>query len=87
MLFDFRERERNIDVREKHWSVASCKHPNQDQTRNLGMGPDQESNLWLFRLRVDPATNWAALARAGHKFFKLCPTHTFSQSMVIFTLS
>ena len=36
MAIDFRERgrerERNkrIDVREKHWSVASCTHPDQE---------------------------------------------------------
>ena len=29
-----KERERNADVREKHWSVASCTHHNQDQVEN-----------------------------------------------------
>ena len=38
------ERERNIDVREKHQPVASHMHPNQDWTPNPGMCPDWESN-------------------------------------------
>ena len=50
MLIDFREggrekeRERNMNVREKQ-SVASCTHPDQGLNCNLGMCPDQESNL------------------------------------------
>ena len=31
MLIDFREKERNIDVKEKHLSVASCTCPNWGQ--------------------------------------------------------
>ena len=51
MLIDFREKgrdgekERNIDVREKLLSVASCTHPDWDQTRNLSMFSGQESDL------------------------------------------
>ena len=50
MLIDFREggrekeRERNMNVREKQ-SVASCTRPDQGLNCNLGMCPDQESNL------------------------------------------
>ena len=39
------ERERNIDVREKHQLVASCTHPTGNLTHNPGMCPNQESNL------------------------------------------
>ena len=46
MILESREgRERNIDVREKHQSVASHTALMEDQTRNLGMCPDWESNL------------------------------------------
>ena len=48
-----KERERNIDVREKHWLVAFCKHPDQGQTHNLGTCPDWESNLRPFGLQGD----------------------------------
>ena len=53
LFIDSREkdRERNIDVREEHWPVASCTLPNWDQTQNPGMGPDWESNLWPVGLR------------------------------------
>ena len=34
------ERERNIDVWEKHWLVDSCKHLNQRLACNPGMSPD-----------------------------------------------
>ena len=50
ILFVFRERgregekERYIDIREKHRSVASCTHPTGDQICNPGVCPDQESN-------------------------------------------
>ena len=43
-----KERERNIDVQEKHPSGASCRPPTGDLACNSGMGPDQESNLWPF---------------------------------------
>ena len=48
-LFIFRgrgregERKRNIDIRKKHESVASCVFP-RNQAHNLDMCPDQESN-------------------------------------------
>ena len=45
-----REREKNIDVREKHQLVASCTCPNCDQTCNVGKCPDQELNLRHFGL-------------------------------------
>lgn len=42
-----REKHRNIDVRDKHGSAASCTH----QTRNIGMCLDQESNQQIFGMR------------------------------------
>ena len=45
-----RERERET---EKHWSVSSCMHPNQDWTSNPAMCPDQELSLWPFGLPDD----------------------------------
>ena len=44
--------ERNTNMWEKHWSVASCKHP-EDQTCNPGKCPDGELNLRTFTLRED----------------------------------
>ena len=41
-----KDRERNIDVRELHRSVASCTSPTGDLAGNPGMCPDWESN-WL----------------------------------------
>ena len=59
MLIDLREtgragekeKERNIESREKHWSVASCTCPDQDRARHLGMCPDQALNLSLSGLQ------------------------------------
>ena len=74
MLIDFLERgegrERNIDVKEKHQSVASCMHPDWDQTRNLDMCPDRESKPQPFGLGNDAPTNWATPARAAVSFFR-----------------
>ena len=39
-----KERERNIDVREKHPLVASHMPPTADLARNPGSCPDRESN-------------------------------------------
>ena len=50
MFIDFRgageegERERSIDVREKHRLVSSHMHPTRGRTHKLTMCPDQESN-------------------------------------------
>ena len=60
-LFVFREREgrekdmeRNISVREKHGSVASCMRPaTGDQTCSPHMCPDQELNWRPFTLQDD----------------------------------
>ena len=41
-----REKARNINMREEHWLVAFQMYPDWDQTHNLGMCPDWESNLW-----------------------------------------
>ena len=51
-----RERERNIDVWEKHQRVASCMHPSRGPAGNPGMCADLESNLWHFDCRTTP--NW-----------------------------
>ena len=59
IFFWERERERNIDVREKHWSVASCMRPNQGSNRNLDMCPDRESNPQTFGVQGDAPINWA----------------------------
>ena len=51
MLIDLREgegRKRNIDVREKHQSVASHTYPGQGLNRNPGVRPDQELSLRPF---------------------------------------
>ena len=70
MPTDFRERgregerERNIDVREKHWSIASLKCPDQEQNPQPKYMPDWESNLWHLDAQDDSPTNQATLARA-----------------------
>ena len=48
-----KERERNFNVREKHWSIASHTHPNQGPTHNPDMYPEWESNWWHFALWDD----------------------------------
>ena len=48
MFLDF-ERERNIDMREKYWSVASCMHPN----RGLNLQP-----RYVPWPGIEPATFW-----------------------------
>ena len=45
-----KERDRNIDMWEKHWLVASCIPPNGDWTHNAGMFPSWESNWQPFTL-------------------------------------
>ena len=65
------EREKNMYVRETHQAVASSHmRPDQAQTHNLSMCPDQESNPWPFGLWDDAPTNWATLARAIFLFLK-----------------
>ena len=46
-----KERERNINVREKHQSVASCTLPTEHLAQNPGICPDQASNQQPFRLQ------------------------------------
>ena len=48
-----KEKERNIDVKEKHSSVASHTHPDRDQAQNPGMCPDWELNQRPFGLCDD----------------------------------
>ena len=77
MPTDFRERGWGGEREgEKHWCeretlIGTC--PRGDQTRNLVMCPDQESDSWALSLRGDAPTTWATLARvrsssshAGH---------------------
>ena len=70
-----RGRKREKHVCEKHWSVASHAFPNRgNQTGNLGMCPDQESDPQPFGAWDDGPTNWATLARAVCGFKKLINT-------------
>ena len=51
--------ERNVDVREKHWKVASRKHPSQDRTCNLDGCPawpgNHTHNLLVHGTTLQPA--------------------------------
>ena len=53
-----RERERNIDVKEKHQSIASHMCPTRSWTCNLGICPEWGSNATPFCLQEDVPTNW-----------------------------
>ena len=57
MFIDLRER--NIDMREKYWSVASRARPDQRSNPNVGMYPDRESNLQPFGVMDDAPIKWA----------------------------
>ena len=63
MLIDYlergegRERERNIDAREKHPSVASCTSPDWGRIHNIGICPDHELNPQPFRAQDNTPTN------------------------------
>ena len=48
-----KERERHINVWEKHWSVASCTLPTGNLAHNPAMCPHQELNQWPFGLWND----------------------------------
>ena len=51
------EKKREIMVvREKHWLFVSHMHPDWDWTRNLGMCPDQKSDLQPFGVLDDAST-------------------------------
>ena len=52
MITDLRERERER-------VVASCTCPDWGQNHNLGMCPDEESNLQPLGVQVDAPTNCA----------------------------
>ena len=62
-----RERERGIDVREKHQLSFICT-PTGDHIHNLGMCPDGELNLLPFSVQEDAATNRAIPAGAQPEF-------------------
>ena len=57
-----KERERNIDVREKHQSVASCRHPNQGL--NLQPRHVPKTELAALQFEVWRPINWTTLLRA-----------------------
>ena len=48
-----KDRERNINVREKHRSVSSLMRPTQGLNPQLGMFPDRESNWVTSTLQND----------------------------------
>ena len=48
-----KEKERNIPMQEKQWSVASHMLSTGDLAHNPGMCPDQELNQWPFTLQDD----------------------------------
>ena len=48
-----KEKERNINVREKHQSVATCTPPTWDMACNTVLCPNWESNQWPFGLWKD----------------------------------
>ena len=65
-------RERNIDVAEKHPSVASHMHPTKDVALNPGMCPDWESNqqpfsLWDGAQPTEP--HWSGLLYCFHPHY------------------
>ena len=49
-----KQRERNINMREKHGLFASCMCPDWDLTHNPGMCPDQESTSDFFSMEHCP---------------------------------
>ena len=66
------EMERNIDVRETHWLVASCVTPTGDLARNPGLCPDWESNRQpFFWFTSWHWILWATPARALSYFLKI----------------
>ena len=67
-----RERERkNINVREKHWSLASCMCLARDWTHNPGMCPDWASNSQHLGVQDDAPTNWATWPGQFMQFFSI----------------
>ena len=52
-----RRRDRNIDVRGKHWPTAPIGTPTRDRTHKPGMCPDRESNPQFFGVGDDTPTN------------------------------
>ena len=59
-----RGRERNINMKEKHWLVASHTDPDQRGNCNLSMCLYQESNPRPFGFWDDTPTDWSTPARA-----------------------
>ena len=67
MLTDFRERgrewEREKERQRSIYQLSLVHSPAGDRTCNLGLCPNQESNLWSFDLREDTPTNQATGVR------------------------
>ena len=64
-----REKERETSMRETSIGCLLVWAWTRDWTYNLGMCPDQESNLRPFGLWDDTPTNWATQARAHYPIF------------------
>ena len=54
-----KDKERNIDVREMHWSVASCMHPDLEPNRKPGMCPDREIKPFALGDTAPPELHWS----------------------------
>ena len=70
-LLIFRERGREGEREGEKHCLPLIGPPTRDQTPNLCMCSDLESNLQPFGLQDDTPTNWATVARAVPDFLKL----------------
>ena len=59
-----KERVRNVNVLEKHWSVASCTPPTRDMACNPDICPDVELNQWSSGLQDDAQPHWVTPVRS-----------------------
>ena len=66
-----KERERNIDVREKHWLIASPTHPYWGPNPQPRCVPWQGMEPVTFCFMAWCSTNWDTLVRAYVSFFKI----------------
>ena len=80
-----KEKKINVDVREKHWSVAPHTHPNWGP--NLQPSYMPESSSWTFSLWDNDPTNWATPARAVSNFLQTFKTSTIYTKAQIFNFS
>ena len=72
-----KERERNINVKEKHQLVAFCMPSTGDTAHNSGMCPDGESNQQPFSLQNDAQPNEPY--HSGQKLVLYCGIHTLQK--------